>query len=337
MQAAPYAFTIDEWREEAGFPEAEEGGELRWGSLALVPFNSSGSGAEAPSSTPSEEPSAAPAPDSSPPDGVGENAARATKADAETDARMAERINRVLRSVDQGVIAEGLAAHWSDLVEEFGQAALDEVGAGIDFELADPHVQDFLRRRAADRVRYINGTTRESLRETLSEGVAAGEGIEPLAKRVEATFADAIGRRARVIARTETTRAAAVGSNEGIRQAGVEEKQWLAVRDDRTRDSHVALDGQHVPVDADFVSPETGASGPGPGDLGDPAEDVNCRCTTVGYFEGEASFLASEAKADAVWKGRERSRSRYERIFVSALATAFSEQRAAALQALRNR
>ena len=59
------------------------------------------------------------------------------------------------------------------------------------------------------------------------------------------------------------------------------EKQWLATPDGRTRHSHAAQDGEHVPVDEEFGN---GLMFPGDPD-GDPREVYNCRCTMVALVE----------------------------------------------------
>ena len=70
-------------------------------------------------------------------------------------------------------------------------------------------------------------------------------------------------------------------------------KEWVSSRDERIRDgkdaSHVEMDGQVVAVDEDFNDPISGASGPAPGQMGDPADDINCRCVMVALMtEDEA-------------------------------------------------
>lgn len=319
MRSAAWAFTLDEWRAQAEHDELPDGGDERLGPLNLIPLGGGGFG------TATE---------------------RSAKAVTKDEPEQAERIKRVIEAIEAVTLSEAMEPHFADLVDTFGQAAVDEIGVGIDFELADPRVDDFLKRRAGERIVQINETTQRRVRRQLVDGVSDGEGIEKLAKRIEGVFDDAIGRRSRVIARTETTRASSFGAQEGIRQAGVDEKQWLAVRDDRTRGTdpvdaanhtESGLDGMHVPVDDNFTSPATGASGPGPGEMGMAAEDINCRCTLIGFFPEERSLMATETKATAVWKAREALRRPFEQRFIRALGSAFREQAEAALEALRRR
>lgn len=55
-------------------------------------------------------------------------------------------------------------------------------------------------------------------------------------------------------------------------------KRWVAVIDDRTRDTHFYLDGTIVPLDAYFYS-YSGDKALHPHGFSTPEEQVNCRCT----------------------------------------------------------
>lgn len=56
-------------------------------------------------------------------------------------------------------------------------------------------------------------------------------------------------------------------------------KQWSAVLDGKTRDSHRKLDHQIREMDKPFEI--EGKKAMYPHDFGDPAEDCNCRCTLL--------------------------------------------------------
>ena len=85
------------------------------------------------------------------------------------------------------------------------------------------------------------------------------------------------------IARTEGQRiqnTAAYDAQVKAKEKGADVfKQWCAVLDGRTRDSHRQLDGKIVDVEEEFKI--GGMSAMFPGDFGDPAEDCNCRCTIL--------------------------------------------------------
>ena len=119
---------------------------------------------------------------------------------------------------------------------------------------------------------------------------------KPIAKadvdRITGRYADRLlNYRGEVIARTEMIAALHAGQYEGMRQlidtgkvrADQVTKVWSATGDGRTRDTHLAMNGQTVRFDRPFVSP-SGAQMRYPHDesLGAPADEIiQCRCTAT--------------------------------------------------------
>jgi len=170
-----------------------------------------------------------------------------------------------------------------DLVEEAGGDALEALGLSIGFVVKQPLVQRFIERQAQRFAVKVNDTTWEMLKESLSEGLGAGEEMPKLLERVGEVMGERIRSSEEVIARTEVNRAANGGTLEAWRQSEVvEKKSWLsALLPDRTRDSHIEAHVRYqanpIGLDEDF---EVGSgSGPHPGAMGAPEEDINCLCT----------------------------------------------------------
>jgi uncharacterized protein with gpF-like domain len=89
---------------------------------------------------------------------------------------------------------------------------------------------------------------------------------------------DRIASSAETIARTEVLGASSGGALMSARESGVVGgKEWIAeIGDPRTRPDHEDAHGQTVALDDDFeVGDDTG---PGPGMMGSPENDCNCRC-----------------------------------------------------------
>ncbi len=63
-------------------------------------------------------------------------------------------------------------------------------------------------------------------------------------------------------------------------KAGVRNKQWVTAGDERVRSSHMAMNGNVVPITASFAN---GVITPGVG--GSAAETINCRCTIIPVIE----------------------------------------------------
>jgi uncharacterized protein with gpF-like domain len=69
---------------------------------------------------------------------------------------------------------------------------------------------------------------------------------------------------------------------------GINYKEWISVQDDRTRDSHLLMDGTVIPVTDKFEVPATsqteGAWMDYAGDPSAPAgQVVNCRCSVAPF------------------------------------------------------
>ncbi len=166
------------------------------------------------------------------------------------------------------------------VMEDVGQAELDNIVVGIDFNISDPRVQTFLGDKLEKYSKDVNDTTLASLRKTLRTGVAGGESIPELQRRVQKVFSIADKTRATMIARTEVLSSANKASLEAYRQSGVvDKKEWLNAGDADVRPSH-QINGQKVALDKKFTL-GSGVQTDGPGQSGVAAEDILCRCTTV--------------------------------------------------------
>lgn len=145
---------------------------------------------------------------------------------------------------------------------------------------------DLVRTRTTRLAETVTQTTLDQLRETLAQGVEAGETIPLLSARVRHVF-DVARQRAETIARTEVVGAlneAAHSYASNLPSGTVGSKEWLAKHDERTRSTHRVADGQSVPLHAPF---HVGTSLMlYPGDPAAPADEViNCfpEWVTVDY------------------------------------------------------
>ena len=135
----------------------------------------------------------------------------------------------------------------------------------------------------------INDTTKKELRKVLSEALDAGDSIEVQKKKlIEAAndvFTEDKKWRAELIARTESCSTINAGSNILYQSEGVQNKMWISVRDDRTRDQHLAMDGVVIPMGEKFELPN-GDVMEYPGDPSGSADNVcNCRCTESAFLD----------------------------------------------------
>lgn len=125
---------------------------------------------------------------------------------------------------------------------------------------------------------------KQHINSAILQGVLQGEDIKTVSKRLQGVTDmnkySAI-RNARTMM-TSCENGGRIDSYKRAEEIGIKvEKQWLATPDGRTRHSHAAQDGEHVPVDEEFGN---GLMFPGDPD-GDPREVYNCRCTMVALVE----------------------------------------------------
>lgn len=177
------------------------------------------------------------------------------------------------RDKEQTIFATFALPFMTEFLKEAGQEGLETVGVARDF-LITTRTQEFLEKRAKFFAETVNNTTLEKLSNTLAEGIEAGEGITDLTSRVKDTYGEFSNYRAELIARTEATAATNEGILEGYQQSNVVKgKEWVSTQDDRTRDEHLAMDGEGhdgtVPLDGVFSN-----------GLSEPSEP-NCRCRIV--------------------------------------------------------
>lgn len=159
--------------------------------------------------------------------------------------------------------------------------ALGLVGADIiAVDWNNPAVIDFLRRRENLLV-GITDDIFEGIKAQLIEGIKLGESVGQLQQRLLENTWNLSQTRALRIARTETGVALNKGTLKGYKDSGfVEKKEWCG----GTRDSHVTAYAKYsgdgaIPINEDF---HVGAgSGPCPGSIGLPEEDINCSCCTI--------------------------------------------------------
>lgn len=188
-------------------------------------------------------------------------------------------------------------AHWADET----QAALNPVFATIRTlttqRLAEqitpgqpvfPAAVGVARTALADRVsKLADQVTRETydqIQGAIADGITAGEGIRPIADRVQAVFDNADHVRAERIARTEVMSAVNTAQDAyatALPAGIVGEKEWLATPDSRTREAHAEANGQTRPIGEPFMVGGFPMQHPGDMTSAPPSDFVNCRCTTL--------------------------------------------------------
>lgn len=188
-------------------------------------------------------------------------------------------------------LQKSLGRSWESVWTLSGTDALDDVYAMA----GEPKPLDLVFGSRTAAVQAIDSasmriaqTTADKIKKIVEDGLLEGDSVDEIAGKIKKDAEFGI-KRSRTIARTESTKAVNMATDQAYQTAAANginiRKEWLSSRDDKVRETHVELDGQTVGVNEDFVVRSTGASGPSPAAFGEAAEDINCRCTIIAVVE----------------------------------------------------
>lgn len=174
-----------------------------------------------------------------------------------------------------------------------------------------PRVLDMIRRYLAEMLDSkawlsINDTSAKRIAAALQEGLEAGETLQRQVERIKKNLGGKIaGNRAVLIARTETTAALNSGSRavlDDLKEEGVSSgSQWLATKDNHTRATHWAADGQRSDANGNFTVGGHVCRFPCDPDL-PPEERCQCRCTLISA-EYQRRFIPGRASGHLTGPG----------------------------------
>jgi len=152
------------------------------------------------------------------------------------------------------------------------------MGVGFDYTLVHTAARDWARAYSAELIRGVNDTTKAAVRESVARWYDNGEHLDALTKDLAPTFGNT---RARMIAQTETTKAAARGTLASYEASGVVTAMvWLTAADEKRCGYCKDLDGKTVSLSGNFsdvLSPELRAKLKNRTFQTPPAH-VSCRC-----------------------------------------------------------
>src|SRR6478736_465735 len=143
-------------------------------------------------------------------------------------------------------------------------------------------ILDFFATDLFNTVTNIKETTRNFIRQTVEQGIQDQLSLDEIINNLLSS--DITKNRAALIARTETGKAANAAEQIGTDKTGLQtRKEWIAVRDFRTRHDHINIDGKIVPDGEPFNVGGYMMLRPGAVKTTDglrvPAKEVcNCRC-----------------------------------------------------------
>lgn len=184
------------------------------------------------------------------------------------------------------------------VVTEQGKRAGLLVGMGDNFNAATRAVQAYLKKRTYQFSFEMTQETNTLIGKALKLGVANGESIPDIRKRVERVFKDMEKYRSERIARSEVVRASNFATMEAYEQSGVVEKmEWLVTSDDRLCPLCEPLDGKSVKLGDSFFDKGDRHVGADGSELDLDYETIehpplhpNCRCTIVPIVAGTRGY-----------------------------------------------
>lgn len=153
-------------------------------------------------------------------------------------------------------------------------ATMTMLDMDTEFDPIDDSGKAWIQEHALDLAKGIDETTTDKLRVQLEEAMSQGEGIEKIARRIRQVFEEASVYRSAMIARTETTNAANMGSLSAAKRGGCQTKTWYTAMDERVCPYCGILHGKTIGIDDVF-----------PGDILGPSRHPNCRCTLLFSFD----------------------------------------------------
>lgn len=189
-------------------------------------------------------------------------------------------IQQVQDSIKTDVTMDVLKPVYEALMSSRLEDAKEELGVDVGLLLNDPTLQFYLRDVAGARIRRVDETTRDAVREQLALGSQAGESVKEIEDRLTHIFQIATTERAERIARTEVIDASNATAYAAYERSGVVEKvEWLLAPDyDHDEDDGLCVSlAEAGPV---VIGMEFGDG------IAWPPAHPNCRCAIAPVVEG---------------------------------------------------
>lgn len=174
---------------------------------------------------------------------------------------------------------EAMARRQAQKVEAFNQAQLARQMTallGVNPFVSESWLADEVKAFTKANVSYITSIPQqyfEKVQQSIIRNVQAGKLTDQIADDIKGIY-NVTENRAALIARDQTSKFN--GDLTRLRQAniGITRYVWSTSLDERVREEHAALEGQIF-------------SWNDPPEVGNPGEDINCRCVALPVFEGE--------------------------------------------------
>ena len=176
-----------------------------------------------------------------------------------------------------------------------GQEALDFLNLDMTYDLLE-EARKYLNQEPVKLSKTMTETAYNRARNSLAEGIKAGESVPKLVKRVQAEYNDIKKYHAENIARTEVTRATNFAAIDGYKQSGVVQgKSWVVTNDDRlcefcmamesTYNSKIGLNDNYFKIGDIVTGVDGGIFEIDYSDIPAPPLHPQCRCDLIPILE----------------------------------------------------
>lgn len=191
----------------------------------------------------------------------------------------AERMSRVDAFVlglidwsgEESVLASIFTPLWQESYKKGAEVASRVYGLEA---IQRPELVSVAKLRGGARVRHITQTTQKEISRIVAAGLENGDGRATIAGQIQQEM-QTTSARAKTIAAQECNSSLLSGNFDMMKRAGAAWKTWHVTNIAVARDSHKALNGKRIPIDATFPN---GCRFPCDPDCGKPEEVVNCHC-----------------------------------------------------------
>lgn len=226
---------------------------------------------------------------------------------------------------------------------------LDGFAPGKVYDPNNLVLQEHLDKFFGERLEKIDENTKKELAEVIKQWIAEGKGLKDIAKSIENMSAFNRARAERIVI-TEVNRSANFANWHAMKTSGiVQKKQWVTSFVN-SRASHTAAHGQIRAIDRPFNVGDSVTMYPG--QTGNPAEDINCHCTTVAVIDpaifeepkdienitSKAYILSgselTDSQADQALSEFDKAKIKWHKRSMAAIERALANQRKAILDAL---
>lgn len=173
-------------------------------------------------------------------------------------------------------IIDLMTPEYRKYIEETGLLAAEQFGEGVEFDTEVADIADFIDERSEFFGKEINDTTFDDLLPRLEEGIQRGASIDEI---ITIAGDEVFGKRKSAgqvqrIVRTEVAAASNFGTQQFLKQAGIERKQWVNFDPPDPLVEACAPEPDIVPIDEPFSN-----------GVDFPPFHPNCVCAIIAVFE----------------------------------------------------